>query len=48
MLSHETSRAVLVDDELEGFVIPAVLAVAMPILVGTLFKGDGGGIVKAD
>lgn len=48
MLSHETSAAVLVYDELEGFVVPAVLAVAVPVLVSALVEGDGGGVVEAD
>jgi len=48
VLSHETSAAVLVDDELEGFVVPAVLAVAVPVLMGALFEGDRGGVIEAD
>lgn len=48
VLAHETGGAVLVDDELHGNVIPAVLAVAVPVLVRALLEGDRRGIVKAD
>ena len=48
VLAHETGGAVVVDDELERLVVPAVLAVTVPVLVGALLEGDGGGIVKAD
>lgn len=33
---------------MEGLVEPAVRAVAVPILMRTLFQGDRGGIVKTD
>lgn len=48
MLAHEARGTVVVDDELDGLVVPAVLAVAVPVLVGALFKGDGGAVVEAD
>ncbi len=48
MLAEETGGAIFVDDEFEGLVIPTILAVAVPILVGALFEGDGGGVIETD
>jgi hypothetical protein len=48
VFTHETSGTIVVDDELQGFVKPAVRAVTVPVLTRTLFEGDRGRIVKAD
>lgn len=48
MLACEARGTVFVDDELQGFVEPAVLPVAVPVGVGAIFEGDGGCIVEAD
>lgn len=48
VLAHEAGGSVVVDDELYGFVEPAVLAITVPVLVRALLEGNGGGIVKAD
>lgn len=44
----EAGSSIVVDDELEGFVVPAVGAVAMPEAAGAFFQRDGGGFVEAD
>lgn len=43
---HETGGAVVIDDELQRFVEPTVAAVPVPVLVGSLFQGHRGGIIK--
>lgn len=48
VLTHETSSAVVIDDELQGLVEPAVHAIAVPVLVSPLLQGHGGGVVEAD
>jgi hypothetical protein len=46
MLAHESGGAVVVDDELAGFVVKSVLAVSVPVSVGTFFESDGAGVVE--
>ena len=41
VLAHEARGAVVVDDKLEGFVEPAILSIAVQVLVCALFEGDG-------
>lgn len=48
VLAHEARGAVVVDDELERLVEPAVGAVAVPVLVGAFLERDRGGVVEAD
>lgn len=48
VLAHEPSSAVLTEDELERFIKETVLAVAVPVLVSTVFKCYRGGVVEAD
>ena len=48
VLAHEARGAVVVDDELTGFVEPAVGAGAVPVDVCALFEGDGRFGVEAD
>jgi hypothetical protein len=44
----ETRCTIIIDDELQWLVEPAVLAVTMPVLVCTLFECDWSSIVEAD
>ena len=46
MFADEARSAIIVDDELYGFVEESVLAVAMPVLMGSFFERDWGRIVK--
>lgn len=48
MFTHEACGAVVVYDELKGFVEPSVCAVAVPVGVGAFFEGYGGCGVEAD
>lgn len=48
VLAEESGCAVLVDDEIEWLVIPAVGAISVPVDMGTLLKGDGRCIVETD
>lgn len=48
VLACEACSAIVVNDELEGLVEPAVGAITVPVLMGTLLKGNWGGVVKAD
>jgi len=48
VLAHEARGAIVVDNELQGLVVPAIGTVAMPILVGPLLKSDRLGVVQAD
>jgi hypothetical protein len=46
-LAHETSLAVLEDNELERLVKEAVTAIAVPASAGNLIAGDGARVVQA-
>jgi hypothetical protein len=48
VLANEARCAVIVDDELQRLVEPAVAAVAVPVLACALFQCDRGRIVEAD
>lgn len=48
MFSHETRSSIVVDDELQGLVEEAVLAIAVPVLVRALFESNRGSIVKTN
>ena len=48
VFAYEARSAVFVNDKFKGFVVPAILAVAVPVLVGALFESDRGRIVKAN
>jgi len=48
VLAHEAGGGIVVDDELQRLVEPAVAAVAVPVLVRALLQGHRGGVVQAD
>jgi len=48
VLAHEAGCAVVVYDELQRLVEPAIATVAVPVLVCAFFEGYGGGVVEAD
>jgi len=47
-LAHETSLAVLKDNELKSLVKEAVAAIAVPASAGDLVTGDGARVVQAE
>src|SRR5436190_8340801 len=48
VFAEKTCGAVLVDDEMERLIVPAIGAIAMPVSACSLFQRYGGGIVQAD
>jgi hypothetical protein len=48
MLAHEARSAVVIDNELQRFVEPPILAITMPVLMSTLFEGHRRRIIQAD
>src|SRR5687767_11667539 len=48
MLAHEARCAIVINDELQRLVEPAVSTITVPVLMSALLEGDGGSIVEAD
>ena len=48
VLSQEAGRAVVVDHELQRLIVPAVRAVAVPVLACAFVERDGSRVVEAD
>ena len=47
VLAEKTRGAVAIDNELKGLVVPSVLPVAVPVLVGALLEGYRRRVVEA-
>lgn len=48
VLADEARGAIVVDNKLHRFVIPAILTVAMPILVSAFLERDGASVIETD
>ena len=48
VLAHEAGGSIVVDDELKRLVKPAVLAIAVPVLMSALFKSYRVSLIQAD
>jgi hypothetical protein len=48
VLTHETSGAIVVDNELQRLIEPAVGAITVPVLRAALSQSDGASVVQAD
>lgn len=48
VFAEETGGTIVVDNELKGFVVPAILAVAMPVLMCAFFESYGCGVIEAN